>query len=245
MIEGIKRRKAEKISSDDKNNNKTPSTEKTKNNNTSLEKPEIRRLFQQRSVTTNRAGAAEKFKNTTNDVTKNKKLSNVLRRIQRCSYPPNSLGKVGRSLALRNSRLFSTISGNDHYSPLKHRQNIQNFKRYRSSFTRATTSKPRRPHGSSRYDDNVSNRERIMTPEELLQQAGNVDIEKVKSELAERNTIRYERPNAFWIENSLKWDLKKLQDRLAMSPIKDSKMVRDTLVMLSIYLIHLQVKNLL
>ncbi|OWB76500.1 hypothetical protein B5S32_g652 [[Candida] boidinii] len=150
-------------------------------------------------------------------------------RIQRCSYPPNSLGKVGRSLALRNSRLFSTISGNDHYSPLKHRQNIQNFKRYRSSFTRATTSKPRRPHGSSRYDDNVSNRERIMTPEELLQQAGNVDIEKVKSELAERHTIRYERPNAFWIENSLKWDLKKLQDRLAMSPIKDSKMVRDVI----------------
>ncbi|GME92760.1 unnamed protein product [[Candida] boidinii] len=81
MIEGIKRRKAEKISSDDKNNNKTPSTEKTKNNNTSLEKPEIRRLFQQRSVTTNRAGAAEKFKNTTNDVTKNKKLSNVLSKI--------------------------------------------------------------------------------------------------------------------------------------------------------------------
>ncbi|OUM52608.1 hypothetical protein BVG19_g1812 [[Candida] boidinii] len=89
MIEGIKRRKAEKILSDDnntsnnnnKNNNTKSSAENNKNNNTSLEKPEIRRLFQQRSVTTNRAGAAEKFKNTTNDVTKNKKLSNVLSKI--------------------------------------------------------------------------------------------------------------------------------------------------------------------
>ncbi|GMG40109.1 unnamed protein product [[Candida] boidinii] len=68
-----------------------------------------------------------------------------------------------------------------------------------------------------------------MTPQELLQQAANVDIEKVKSELAERNKIRYERPNAFWIENSLKWDMKKLQDRLSMSPIKDSKMVREAI----------------
>lgn len=40
---------------------------------------------------------------------------------------------------------------------------------------------------------------RIQTPEELLQQASNVDVENLRRDVKERTEIRYIKPNKFWM----------------------------------------------
>lgn len=56
--------------------------------------------------------------------------------------------------------------------------------------------------GPSKYKskrEKLSIKRRIQTPEELLQQASNVDIENLRKDVKERTELRYVKPNKLWI----------------------------------------------